>query len=128
MSTRAIVCLVAVLGLAPTAWVREVAPSIINLNSAISTAGAASALRVLTSQQGVHSSSGTTYGAAALQAPKVYRPKNLSAGAASMLRDVALDIREFHTPTPAASPAPPPPRAGCAPAPSAAASGAGSHD
>ena len=30
------------------------------------------------------------YGAEALQAPKVYRPKNLSAGAASMLRDVAL--------------------------------------
>ena len=32
----------------------------------------------------------TIYGAEALQAPKVYRPKNLSAGAASMLRDVAL--------------------------------------
>ena len=30
------------------------------------------------------------YGPEALQAPKVYRPKNLSAGAASMLRDVAL--------------------------------------
>ena len=32
----------------------------------------------------------TIYGAEALQAPKVYRPKNLSAGAASMLREVAL--------------------------------------
>ena len=32
----------------------------------------------------------TIYGAEALQAPKVYRPKNLSAGAASMLRAVAL--------------------------------------
>ena len=32
----------------------------------------------------------TIYGAEALQAPKVYRPKNLSAGAAVMLRDVAL--------------------------------------
>ena len=32
----------------------------------------------------------TIYGPEALQAPKVYRPKNLSAGAASMLRDVAL--------------------------------------
>ena len=32
----------------------------------------------------------TIYGAEALQAPKVYRPKNLSAGAASILRDVAL--------------------------------------
>ena len=32
----------------------------------------------------------TIYGAEALQAPKVYRPKNLSAGAASMLRDVAV--------------------------------------
>ena len=32
----------------------------------------------------------TIYGPEALQAPKVYRPKNLSAGAASMLRAVAL--------------------------------------
>ena len=32
----------------------------------------------------------TIYGAEALQAPKVYRPKNLSAGAASMLRAVAV--------------------------------------
>ena len=32
----------------------------------------------------------TIYGAEALQAPKVYRPKNLSAGAASILREVAL--------------------------------------
>ena len=32
----------------------------------------------------------TIYGAEALQAPKVYRPKNLSAGAAVMLREVAL--------------------------------------
>ena len=32
----------------------------------------------------------TIYGAEALQASKVYRPKNLSAGAASMLRAVAL--------------------------------------
>ena len=30
------------------------------------------------------------YGAEALQAPKVYRPKNLSAGAASILRDIAV--------------------------------------
>ena len=32
----------------------------------------------------------TIYGAEALQAPKVYRPKNLSAGAASILRDIAV--------------------------------------
>ena len=32
----------------------------------------------------------TIYGPEALQAPKVYRPKNLSAGAASILRDVAV--------------------------------------
>ena len=36
----------------------------------------------------------TIYGAEALQAPKVYRPKNLSAGAASMLRAVALSTCE----------------------------------
>ena len=36
----------------------------------------------------------TIYGAEALQAPKVYRPKNLSAGAAAMLRDVALSTCE----------------------------------
>ena len=36
----------------------------------------------------------TIYGAEALQAPKVYRPKNLSAGAASMLREVALSTCE----------------------------------
>jgi hypothetical protein len=36
----------------------------------------------------------TIYGAEALQAPKVYRPKNLSAGAASILRDVALSTCE----------------------------------
>ena len=32
----------------------------------------------------------TIYGAEALQAPKVYRPKNLPAGAASILRDIAV--------------------------------------
>ena len=32
----------------------------------------------------------TIYGPEALQAPKVYRPKNLSAGAASILRDIAV--------------------------------------
>ena len=36
----------------------------------------------------------TIYGTEALQAPKVYRPKNLSAGAASMLRAVALSTCE----------------------------------
>ena len=36
----------------------------------------------------------TIYGPEALQAPKVYRPKNLSAGAASMLRAVALSTCE----------------------------------
>ena len=36
----------------------------------------------------------TIYGPEALQAPKVYRPKNLSAGAAVMLRDVALSTCE----------------------------------
>ena len=36
----------------------------------------------------------TIYGAEALQAPKVYRPKNLSAGAASILKDVALSTCE----------------------------------
>ena len=36
----------------------------------------------------------TIYGPEALQAPKVYRPKNLSAGAASILRDVALSTCE----------------------------------
>ena len=34
----------------------------------------------------------TIYGAEALQAPKVYRPKNLSAGAAVMLRAVAVSV------------------------------------
>ena len=34
----------------------------------------------------------TIYGPEALQAPKVYRPKNLSAGAASMLRAVAVSV------------------------------------
>ena len=34
----------------------------------------------------------TIYGAEALQAQKVYRPKNLSAGAASILRDIAVNV------------------------------------
>ena len=32
----------------------------------------------------------TIYDTEALQAPKVYRPKNLSAGAASILREIAV--------------------------------------